>query len=257
MKVDDFQAFKMKVKEKAGVDLSQYKENQMKRRLTSLRDRRGFHTFKDYYTSMERDQALFDEFLERITINVTHFFRNKPQWTVLEKELPLLTAGRSKIKVWSAACSTGEEPYSLAMLLHSIPSINDFHILATDLDEKALDHAKRGKYNKESLKELSPDDKNNFFNKDDGYYNVLHELKQYVTFKQQNLLSDPFDTGFDLIVCRNVMIYFTEDTKKKLYQKFSRSLRTGGLLFVGNTEQIFQPQEYGLQLKHSFFYVKT
>ncbi|WP_338021143.1 protein-glutamate O-methyltransferase CheR [Bacillus piscicola] len=254
--MDDFQQFMVKVKNKSGIDLSQYKENQMKRRLTSLRDRRGFTCFESYFASMEKDQALFDEFLERMTINVTQFFRNMPQWSILEKELPKLLAGKTRIKAWSAACSTGEEPYSLAMLLMNMPSLQGIDIVATDLDENALRKAREASYTVESMKELPASYKTKYFHKESTHYKLAQEVKNNVTFKRHNLLSDPYERDVDLIICRNVMIYFTEETKKEIYQRFADALRPGGLLFVGNTEQIFQPKEFGLQLKRSFFYTK-
>ena len=125
----DFQQFIELVKRKNGIDLNQYKEAQMKRRLTSLRDKRGFLTFVAYFDAMMKDKQLFDEFLDRMTINVSEFFRNPNRWEVLEKRiLPRLLKNNKRLKVWSAACSTGEEPYSLVMLLSRFMSLSDIKV---------------------------------------------------------------------------------------------------------------------------------
>src|SRR5699024_9900654 len=122
------------VKKKTGIDLGLYKEAQMKRRLTSLREKRGFNDFSSYLQAINKDQALYDEFLDRITINVSEVFRNFSRWDVLiQKILPRLLCEKSRLKMWSAACSTGEEPYTLAMALTKHTSLRDVNILATDI----------------------------------------------------------------------------------------------------------------------------
>ncbi|WP_100372702.1 CheR family methyltransferase [Bacillus sp. FJAT-45037] len=254
---DDYQHFIAQVKKKTGIDLSLYKEAQMKRRLESLRDKRGFTSFDTYYEALVKDQTLFNEFLERMTINVSEFYRNSKRWEVLEKRiLPRLLKENSKPKVWSAACSTGEEPYTLAMIMASYLSLPSVSILATDLDRAIIERAKVGFYTDRSLKEVPTKTLNNYFIKEDMGYKVKDEIKRTVTFKQQNLLSDPFDSMFDLIICRNVMIYFTEEAKHELYTKFSKALRPGGVLFVGSTEQIFHAEKYNFETEDTFFYKK-
>jgi chemotaxis protein methyltransferase CheR len=253
----DFSQFIENIKRKTGIDLSLYKEAQMKRRLTSLRVKRGYHTFAAYYEALMREQQLFQEFLDRITINVSEFFRNPNRWEVLEnKVLPRLIQQSGRLKCWSAACSTGEEPYTLSMILHRRNWINQASILATDIDEGAIAKAKEGIYSERSLQDAPRDTVSRFFAKDGLLYKISPEIKNTVTFKRHNLLADPFDTQFDLIICRNVMIYFTDEAKHELYHKFNRALRPGGVLFVGSTEQIFQPQQYHFETEDTFFYRK-
>ncbi|MFD2640348.1 CheR family methyltransferase [Piscibacillus salipiscarius] len=255
--MDDYYSFIKKVYKDIGVDLSLYKEKQMKRRLTSLRERRGFKSFTDYYEGFKLDQDLKKEFLNRITINVSHFYRNYKRWEVLKKEiLPDLIKQKSKIKIWSAACSTGEEPYTAAMLLSDFFELNQISILATDIDEEALEQAKVGAYSKRSLDETPKDKIEKFFSEHNSTYLISDELKKIVTFKKHNLLEDPYDGHFDLIICRNVLIYFTEEAKLKVYQNFNQSLSKDGILFVGSTEQLFKPQEHHFEPVNTFFYKK-
>lgn len=253
----DYQTFVENIKRKTGIDLSQYKEAQMKRRLTSLREKRGYSDFQSYFAAMQKDSALFEEFLERMTINVSEFYRNPKRWEVLEKKiLPSLLKQNKRLKVWSAACSTGEEPYTLAIILNKFMPLSQISILATDIDKVILERAKIGLYTDRSLKDVPKDVLAKYFVKEDMGYRIIDDIKKTVTFRQQNLLSDRFDTNYDLIICRNVMIYFTEEAKNNLYYKFSDALRPGGILFVGSTEQIFNPGKYGFTTEDTFFYRK-
>ncbi|WP_070121137.1 CheR family methyltransferase [Bacillus marinisedimentorum] len=255
---NDYSRFVEKVKRKSGIDLSLYKEAQMKRRLTSLRDKKGFASFDEFFDAIDRNVPLFEEFLDRMTINVSEFYRNYKRWEVLEnKILPMLIRDGNRLKVWSAACSTGEEPYTLAIMLSNLQRLHQFDILATDLDENALQRARLGVYPERSLQEMPNPLKERYFTRDESVYTIGDTIKQAISFKKHNLLADSFDSGFDLIVCRNVMIYFTEDAKDELYRKFSSALRPGGVLFVGSTEQIFNPGHYQLESEDTFFYRKA
>ncbi|MGD8189207.1 CheR family methyltransferase [Brevibacillus ginsengisoli] len=257
MEDQDFLQFIANIKRKTGIDLALYKEAQMKRRLTSLRLKRGHSTFSTYFDALSKDQELFYEFLDRMTINVSEFYRNPGRWEVLQnKILPRLQQESKKLKLWSAACSTGEEPYTLSLVLIAKQLQRDASILATDIDEGAIAKAKQGVYSDRSLQDCPKDLLDRYFTKDSITYQVSPEIKRMVTFKKHNLLADSFESGFDLIICRNVMIYFTEEAKHELYHKFSRALRPGGVLFVGSTEQIFQPQQYQFESEDTFFYRK-
>ena len=253
---DDYPQFIQLFKRKTGIDLSAYKEAQMKRRLTSLRNKRGFDNFNDYFQAIAKDEKLYLELLDRMTINVSEFFRNYGRWQVLqEKIIPLIN--NKQIKLWSAACSTGEEPYSLVMLLrHYFPQI-DFELLATDIDDGAINKAKEGIYGEKALSEVPKTIISKYFREKNSLYHVIPEIKNKVHFRKHNLLSERFEQNYDLIICRNVMIYFTEETKHELYQNFSRALKPGGILFVGSTEQIFNPKQYGFESVDTFFYRKN
>jgi len=253
----DFTRFIESVKAYTSIDLSQYKETQMKRRLTTLRIKRGYDTFAAYFEALKSDKALMNEFLDRMTINVSEFWRNSNRWSILvDRFLPELIANNRNLKVWSAACSTGEEPYTLAMILAEKRVLQDAYLLASDLDEQALEKAKQGKYPVRSVREVPPSYLHKYFHQQDETLLIADDLKKKVTFKKQNLLVDTFESGFDLIVCRNVIIYFTDEAKDVLFHKFARALKPGGLLFVGSTEQIFNPSIYQLETVDTFFYRK-
>ncbi|GGF09392.1 chemotaxis protein methyltransferase [Halobacillus andaensis] len=254
---NDYDWFVQQLKRKSGIDLLYYKEAQMKRRLTALRVKRGFHNFSAYFNAVLQEEELFQELLDRLTINVSEFYRNKKRWEVLEhKVLPHLLKKQGKLKIWSAACSTGEEPYTLAMIVNKYLPSRNFQVIATDLDENALKRAEMGVYPERSLKEVPEDMVKKHFKKEDFMYRINDEVKRNVTFTKHNLLADEYGHNYDLIVCRNVLIYFTEQAKQMIYQKFSQSLKENGVFFVGSTEQIFSPQHYDFKLFDTFFYQK-
>ncbi|MBD7936067.1 MULTISPECIES: CheR family methyltransferase [Cytobacillus] len=254
----EYEQFIEKVKQYTGIDLAQYKETQMKRRLQAFYDKKGYTSFNQLYLAMVKDKKLLAEFLDRMTINVSEFYRNRKRWEVLEKEiLPLLLQKKEPLKLWSAACSTGEEPYTLAMILSKYLPLSKIRIFATDIDESALLRAKTGIYHERSLQEIPDEMKKKYFIQEGKQFILSDEIKQTVVFQKQNLLADSFLKDYDLIICRNVLIYFTEEAKAMIYSKFSKALKNGGYLFVGSTEQIFNPSLYDLKNQQSFFYKKT
>ncbi|MBP1949565.1 CheR family methyltransferase [Virgibacillus litoralis] len=254
----DYINFVSDIKRKLEIDLTLYKETQMKRRLTSLREKRGYLSFKAYFKAISQDELLLNEFLDRITINVSEFYRNPKRWEVMQSViLPSLLDNAQKLTIWSAACSTGEEPYSIALMMKEhFPNI-EFQILATDIDNMVLARAKKGTYTEQSLKELPDSIKHKFFKQESGLYHIDEEVKRHVRFKKHDLLADVYPRNMDLIVCRNVLIYFTNEAKNIIYQNFSDSLKRDGVLFVGSTEQIFSPDKYNMSLIDTFFYQKN
>jgi len=253
----EYEQFTSNIKTLTGIDLSLYKESQMKRRLTSLYEKKGLSSFTEYYKNIKMEPTVLNEFLDRMTINVSEFYRNYKRWEIFEKKiLPRMLSSSSSLKIWSAACSTGEEPYTIAMILSKYLPLSNIAIYATDIDDNVLVKAKRGVYPERSLIEVPKDIKQKFFIQEDGFYRVTEEIKRTVTFKKQNLLAERFQTNYDLIVCRNVLIYFTEEAKTQLYQKFSAALKTDGVFFVGSTEQIFNPAQFQLTTEDTFFYKK-
>lgn len=252
---DDYIEFIQSVKRKVGIDLHLYKETQMKRRLTTLRNKRGYSSFGSYFEALNKDRELLNEFTDRLTINVSEFYRNPKRWDVLkDKILPMLIKNNYRLSIWSAACSTGEEPYSLALMTIEHFPMAKVQILATDIDDNVLDKAKQGIYTEQALKELPDALKKKYFEKKGSLYKIDESLKKNITFKKHNLLADNYPKNIDLIVCRNVLIYFTDQAKDKIYRNFSNSLKSNGILFVGSTEQIFNPDKYALNLAETFFY---
>lgn len=254
----DFEGFKSMIFKKSGIDLSSYKERQMKRRIDTFMGRYNCVDYQAFYSLLEKDQSVYTEFINFITINVSEFYRNPSQWIILEKEiLPIILKNKkSRLNIWSAACSTGEEPYSLVMLLSKFFNFKDIKILATDIDSEALAKAKEGIYHERSLKNLPKEFLSKYFINSDGSYKISDIIKECVDFRKHDLLKDEYPSNMDLIVCRNVLIYFTEDVKDRIFRKFHSSLNYGGVLFLGSTEQIIFPQKYGFKTVKSFFYMK-
>lgn len=256
----DYEKFKEKIFQLTKIDLSCYKERQMKRRIDSLITKRKITTYDEYVEAIKRDKEMLEEFVAYLTINVSEFYRNPEQWGILEESIlpDLFNRFGKPLKIWSAACSTGDEPYSLVMLLSKFMPLNKIEIIATDIDLQVIEKAKAGLYADKSLKALPKEFVDKYFEKiNDRTYAISDEIKSRVKFKQHNLLKDEYPNNCDLIVCRNVMIYFTEEAKFEIYRKFNAALKPGAILFVGSTEQMIQPKTLGFQAIHSFFYQKN
>lgn len=256
----DYEGFKTEVFRLTKIDLSAYKERQMKRRIDALIGKHLVKSYDDYVALLKADKVAFEEFVNYLTINVSEFYRNPEQWAILEKEiLPQLFERYGKnLKIWSAACSTGDEPYSLVMLLKKMLPGVSVKVIATDIDKQVLEKARLGLYNEKSLKALPNEFVRDYFTQiNDKTYQISDKVKSCVEFKQHNLLKDPYITNCDMIVCRNVLIYFTEEAKVEIYQRFNEALKKEGILFVGSTEQIIQPQTLGYTAQKSFFYRKV
>lgn len=253
----NYEDFKGAIYDLTKINLDSYKERQMKRRIESLIRKSGFNSYTQYVEEVKNNKSVLENFLDYITINVSEFYRNPDQWYILENQIipELFTKFGENINIWSAACSTGDEPYSLAMLLDKMLPNNRIKILATDLDNNVLEKAKLGLYNEKSLKSLPEEFKDKHFEKiGDKTYRISDYIKSRVDFRQHDLLRDPYPKNMELVVCRNVLIYFTDTAKHEIYSKFHESLKKDGILFVGSTEQIIQYQQIGFQNLKSFFY---
>ncbi len=252
----DYEYFKKAVFELTKIDLNAYKEKQMKRRIDTLISKNKIVGYENYVSVLKTDQTKFEEFVNYLTINVSEFYRNVDQWQLLDKDVfpELISRYGKNLKIWSAACSTGDEPYSLVMALSRHLPLNQIRIYATDLDKQVIEKAKLGLYGEKSVAGVPADLKKKFFTKIGPSYQISDEVKSRVEFKEHNLLKDTYPTDFHLIVCRNVLIYFTEEAKDEVFRKFQKSLKPGGYLFIGSTEQIINYREVGFDRKNSFFY---
>lgn len=253
----DMEHFEEWVLKEYNINLSAYKPNQLHRRILSLMSRIGVKSIDEYIILLKKDEKQKQKFLDFITINVTEFFRNPEIFEDFkEKVKDELIKGNTPLKVWSAACSLGSEPYSLAIILDEITPNVKHNILATDIDSTILDKARKGQYSEVEIKNIKKEQITKYFiQKDDTYY-VNDKIKSMVSFKKHDLILDRYDKDFDVIVCRNVVIYFNSDTKEQIYNKFNQSLKKGGLLFVGATESIYNYKEYGFEKASTFIYRK-
>lgn len=259
----EFLLFKKQIAPLIGLDLTNYKNNQMERRILSLMTKIGIASLAEYASKLKTEKKYLDEFLNMLTINVTEFFRNPEKFKELETiYLPELLKKKGSIRIWSAGCSIGAEVYSVAMILDKMHSLDKATFVASDFDNRILEVAKTAVYSQFDYKTV-PDEYKKYFNevKDaKTTYNSAYQMDSKITskirFEKRDLLNSNFERGFDLILCRNVVIYFTEDAKDQLYKKFYSSLNPEGLLFIGSTERINNHREIGFNLRTSFFYQK-
>ncbi len=255
----DYRIFVKRVAEKMGVDLSCYKRKQMERRLRSLARQYGASTFQQFYARLAADSEALEQFRKRITINVSELFRNPEKFEELRADiLPGLVSGTRRLKVWSAGCSYGAEAYSIAILAREMSLGKEaVSILGTDIDGEMLERAREGTFLETDMKNVLPLRRRRFFVSEGGGYRIRPEIHEMVEFRHHDLLRDEFERGFHLILCRNVVIYFTDEAKDRLYRKFFESLAPGGVVFIGSTERIFETEAIDFEHLGAFFYRKS
>jgi len=254
----DYRVFVKRIAEKTGVNLGCYKRKQMERRLRSLARQYGADSLREFYARLEADPAALEQFRRRMTINVSELLRNPDKFEELQKEiLPLLLSDTRRLRVWSAGCSYGAEAYSVAMLAREMSlGKHRISILGTDIDQEMLARAREGFFSEIDMKNVSPTRRRRFFLAEEGRYRGRPEIRQLLSFRHHDLLRDDFARGFHLILCRNVVIYFTDESKDRLYREFFESLTSGGVLFIGGTERIFGAEAIGFEHLSVFFYRK-
>ena len=255
---DNYEKFKKDVYALTKIDLNYYKEKQMRRRIDTIATKHGCSNYDEYIHVLKTDKDKFEAFVNFLTINVSEFYRNPDQWKLMDENvIPKLIKQHGKnLHVWSAACSTGDEPYSLVMALSKHIPLSNIHITATDLDKQVLQKAQVGLYNEKSIANVPPEFKRKYFKQIGKSFQISDEIKRCVTFKEHNLLKDPYPRDFDMILCRNVVIYFTDDAKDMIYKNFHQSLKSHGVLFIGSTEQITNYKELGFDRLSSFYFEK-
>lgn len=257
--LDHYEQFKTEVYKLTNIDLNCYKEKQMRRRIDTLAKKNHADSYEEYVQMLKKDKVLFEQFVNFLTINVSEFYRNPDQWKLMDENvIPKLIKDHGKsLKIWSAACSTGDEPYSLAMAFSRHLPLSNIKILATDIDKQVLQQAQVGLYNEKSVAGVPEDLKRKYFTRVGSSYQISDEIKRCVTFKEHNLLRDEYPRDYDLILCRNVVIYFTDEAKDEIYRKFYRSLKNQGVLFIGSTEQITNYKDVGFTRLSSFYFEKN
>lgn len=239
------------------LQLASYKQRQLQRRITTIMNKSGATDLASYAQKIRQNPVVKKEFLDYITINVTEFYRNPTIFAEFEKiMLEELVPAFPRLKVWSAACSTGAEAYSVAMILKKRQLHQQSTIIGTDIDQTILTKAKEAVYREGEVKNLTPTDLMSYFTVKDNQYYLTEEIKKLVQFRQHDLLLDRYEKGFHVIMCRNVTIYFNDDVKNRLYQQMSDALVPGGIFFIGASETIYNPQEFGLRKIGSFLYQK-
>jgi chemotaxis protein methyltransferase CheR len=263
---EEFEMMRDFIHEKSGIFFAENKQYLLKNRLEKRMATLGIKTFRDYFYHIKYDTSLkeFNQLLNIVTTNETSFYRNEPQLKSFSDEvLPQFVQEKSgsvkPLRVWSAGCSTGEEPYTLAMLItEKLGSLSGWNveIYANDISENVLQKARKGEYSGITLRNVKPALMDRFFTRaDNDLYRVKPEIKSLVRFSQINL-NDPRQisrySNMDVIFCRNVMIYFSDDVKRQIVRGFYNSLRPGGYLYIGHSETL-----HGISKAFKLVYLKN
>lgn len=259
MNDSEYRQVTVAVKKHLNLDLDFYKPNQMIRRLSGFLSRVGATNVDEFCSMLATDVEVQEKVMGFLTINVTEFFRDTRHFEMLRTTvLPEIIKKNPRARIWSAGSSRGAEAYSVAMMIEEIAPLSKVQIFGTDLDEKVIAQARAGgPYPDAEAKNISASLRQKFMDHEpDGHY-VKPEIRSKVKFSEQNLLTDRFDRDFDLIMCRNVVIYFSDEAKAALNTKFSASLKPDGILFIGGTETILNPKEFDLEREAAAFYRKA
>ena len=246
----EFELFRNHIKSRYGINLSNEKRSLIYSRLRGIIEKLNLNNYKDYYNLLikDKDGNLTKEFIDKITTNHTFFMREKEHFDYLSKTvLPLIEErhrSNKDIRLWCAGCSSGEEAYILQMILQEYfenkPGWNT-EILATDISNTVLNKAYRGVYSNEAINELPPNWRKKYFNEYDSKNMVANDnLKKNITYTRFNFIEDKFNfkKPFQIIFCRNVMIYFDTNTRSTLVGKFYAASEFGGYLFIGQSESL-------------------
>lgn len=243
------------------IDLKGYKIKRVQRRTDSLMRRHNIADYDECLNLLENDLKFKEAYLDHFTINTSEFYRNPKNFKYLEDNIfPELFKQGKRIKIWSAPCSNGSEPYTLAIMLKNLKyNKQQYKILASDIDYNILENAKKAIYNPNSVQNVPDKILERYFNKISETpirFKLNEEIIEKVIFEQKNLINDSYTQGWDLILSRNFFIYLTSNIKEMLTHKFTEALNPGGYLFLGNTEFIFNPENFGLEKVYSSFYRK-
>jgi chemotaxis protein methyltransferase CheR len=247
---DDFRALARLARTEFGLSLSESKKPLVYSRLARRLRARNIARFQDYMDllgkSDEAEERL--ELISALTTNVTSFFREKHHFETLRSQLAPALGKQSRVRIWSAGCSSGQEPFSIAMtLLDVLPDSarTNVRILATDIDPAVVRRARAGQYPREEAESIPPDLRKNWTKPvagPSGAFEMNDQTRKLISFAELNLIEPwPFHGPFDAIFCRNVAIYFDQETQQTLWNRFAEMLREGGFLFIGHSERVTGP----------------
>lgn len=243
---------------KLGIRFTPEKTQMVKSKIDRLKNRYEINDYEEFLVLLKTEEGseFWHNFVHEITTHKTDFFREINHFNYLKSNLQKISESipriklKNEIRIWSAGCSTGEEPYTIAMVIKdTFPGIH-LKILATDVSKEALNIGMKGKYPLSIKTEMTPFFLSKFFRMENDAFSISDELKETVTFRQFNLMNAfPFKNKFDIIFCRNVMIYFSNQVIEILLAKFYESLIHSGLLFIGHSESL-------INKKHNFKYIQ-
>jgi chemotaxis protein methyltransferase CheR len=249
----DFEQYRSLIYAKSGITFTSANRSILESRLKERLREKNVSSVKTYFSTISTNEEELKGFLDAITTNLTRFFRNQAQFDAFEKYvipeiLNIKKGSFSPIKIWSAGCSTGEEPYSLAMLLNEkLPQPWKFEVLASDLSLKCLMTAKEGFYAENRMDGIPPNYLTKYFDKVDGGYHIHADIQSRIKFDYHNLKNDSGQRNFDVVFCRNVIIYFDEAAQTAVINRFWDAMASKSFLFIGHSESLF-----GMSTKFEF-----
>ena len=246
----EFLALTEKIARERDFRCGSYKEKCLRRRIAVRMRARGVHRYSDYASVLDRDAVEWEKLLDALTINVTKLFRNPETYAAIARDVvpALWSLPDQSIRVWSAGCSSGEEPYSVATMFYrhaeqlgELKRVSRVKVLGTDIDKRSLTSALRGQFDEEAFADTPADLRSRYFSS--GYpASVSPAIRELVTFERRDLLLEsPPPGGHHLVICRNVLIYFDRATQEALFDRFHESLRPGGILVLGKVETLLGP----------------
>lgn len=255
--VDDYVEFCNFLRRLTGIDLSQYKRPQMERRLRTFYAHRGVQSLTDAFPRLRSDPAHLEELLDRITINVSQLWRNPEQWEIVQTKLLPELAAHGQLHAGSAGCSYGAEAYTLATLCHIVMPGKRATITGTDIDKRMVERARLGLFSNEDARTAPERLLKIGFDRVEGGWRARLNLRSMVRFDVGDLLQmRPQPASYDLVMCRNTVIYFAEPIRDELHARLAEALRPGGFLVIGSTERVASPGSLGLSMQHPFIYRK-
>jgi chemotaxis protein methyltransferase CheR len=257
-KQDDYQAFCEGLRGICGVDLTQYKRPQMERRLRTFFERQGYRDLIAPLTQLRQSRPALDALLDRMTINVSQLWRNPEQWHALQHEILPDLARSGSLKAWSAGCSYGAEAYTLAAVCRRAIPRALVRIVGTDIDERMVKRAREGAFSADDARSAPQSEMDAFFAPEHGGWRAKPELRAMTRFDTGDLLRMRGRPGpYDLVLCRNTVIYFSEPVRDELHANLAEALRPGGILMIGSTERVASPRDLGLTPVRPFTYRKA
>jgi chemotaxis protein methyltransferase CheR len=255
---DDYLAFCEGLRQICGLDLTQYKRPQMERRLRSFFARRGCLRLTDSLDRLRTDETELDALLDRVTINVSQLWRHPEQWQWLRDAVLPELAKAGRVRAWSAGCSYGAEAYTLAAVCQEAIPGTRVRIVGTDIDRRMVARARAGVFSDEDARIAPAGAMERWFEREPEGWRARTELRALTRFQHEDLLRvQPPACAFDLILCRNTVIYFSEPIRDELHGRLARALRSGGCLVVGGTERVAAARSLGLEPIHPFMFRKA
>jgi chemotaxis protein methyltransferase CheR len=252
---DEYGGFCTGVRRLCGIDLSQYKRAQMERRIRTFAERRGITRLSQYLAVLSDSTEELDAFLDRVTINVSQLWRNPEQWELLRTKILPEFADRGRMRAWSAGCSYGAEAYTLAATCADVLPRARVEIVGTDIDRRMVERARAGVFSIDDARDAPAAQRKRWFEEREGRLHADPKLRSLCRFETGDLLTmRPANQAYDLVLCRNTVIYFTPEVKDALHARIAAAIAPGGYFMVGSTERINEPRKLGLEIAHPFVY---